>query len=125
MTTGLPSNDRPAAEPGSVASAIAEVLANGVLTNGSYVCRLEETAAAHAVAWNGPAVGVHRHPARHPAARPAGGRPGRRHAALGHLGHPHLRHPVRRRPVQGARRNGIRLFFDAAHARLAARSARG
>jgi DegT/DnrJ/EryC1/StrS aminotransferase family len=53
MTTGLPSNDRPAAEPGSVASATAEVLANGVLTNGSYVCRLEETAAAHAVAWNG------------------------------------------------------------------------
>lgn len=66
MTTGLPGNDRPAADggqplfpdglplarpevadPGSVARASAEILASGVLTNGPYVRRLEETAAAY------------------------------------------------------------------------------
>jgi dTDP-4-amino-4,6-dideoxygalactose transaminase len=64
MTTGLPATDRPAAnggqplfpnglplarpevaDPGSVARATAEILASGVLTNGPYVHRLEETAA--------------------------------------------------------------------------------
>ncbi|MDF2743707.1 MAG: DegT/DnrJ/EryC1/StrS aminotransferase, partial [Actinomycetia bacterium] len=66
MTMGLPGNDRPAADggqplfpevlplarpavadPGSVASAAAEILASGVLTNGPYVRRLEEKAAAY------------------------------------------------------------------------------
>src|SRR5918995_2370778 len=66
MTTGLPGNHRPAADggqplfpdglplarpevadPGSVASAAAEILASGVLTNGPYVRRLEEKAAAY------------------------------------------------------------------------------
>jgi dTDP-4-amino-4,6-dideoxygalactose transaminase len=66
MTTGLPGNHRPAADggqplfpdglplarpevanPGSVASAAAEILASGVLTNGPYVRRLEEQAAAY------------------------------------------------------------------------------
>jgi dTDP-4-amino-4,6-dideoxygalactose transaminase len=66
MTTGLPGNHRPAADggqplfpdglplarpevadPGSVASADTEILASGVLTNGPYVRRLEEKAAAY------------------------------------------------------------------------------
>jgi dTDP-4-amino-4,6-dideoxygalactose transaminase len=66
MTTGLPGNHRPAADggqplfpdglplarpevanPGSVASAAAEILASGVLTNGPYVRRLEEQASAY------------------------------------------------------------------------------
>ena len=67
MTTGLPSgDDRPAADggqplfpdglplarpevadPGSVANAATEILASGVLTNGPYVRRLEEKAAAY------------------------------------------------------------------------------
>ena len=66
MTTGLPGNHRPAADggqplfpdglplarpevadPGSVASAATEILASGVLTNGPYVRRLEERAAAY------------------------------------------------------------------------------
>jgi dTDP-4-amino-4,6-dideoxygalactose transaminase len=66
MTTGLPGNHRPAADggrplfpdglplarpevadPGSVASAATEILASGVLTNGPYVRRLEEQAAAY------------------------------------------------------------------------------
>jgi dTDP-4-amino-4,6-dideoxygalactose transaminase len=66
MTTGSPATHRPAvdggqplfpdglplarpevADPGSVASAAAEILASGVLTNGPYVRRLEEKAAAY------------------------------------------------------------------------------
>jgi dTDP-4-amino-4,6-dideoxygalactose transaminase len=66
MTTGSPGTDRPAADggqplfpeglplarpevadPGSVASAANEILASGVLTNGPYVRRLEEKAAAY------------------------------------------------------------------------------
>jgi dTDP-4-amino-4,6-dideoxygalactose transaminase len=66
MTTGLPDKDRPAADggqplfpdglplarpevadPGSVIAAASEILASGVLTNGPYVRRLEEKAAAY------------------------------------------------------------------------------
>ncbi|HSK37476.1 MAG TPA: DegT/DnrJ/EryC1/StrS family aminotransferase, partial [Actinomycetota bacterium] len=66
MTTGLPGNDRPAADggqplfpdglplarpevadPESVARASTEILASGVLTNGPYVRRLEEMAATY------------------------------------------------------------------------------
>jgi dTDP-4-amino-4,6-dideoxygalactose transaminase len=66
MTMALPDHDRPAvnggqpmfpeglplarpeiADPGSVVRATAEILASGVLTNGTYVRRLEETAAGY------------------------------------------------------------------------------
>src|SRR5215216_5468488 len=66
MTTGSPGTGRPAADggqplfpdglplarpevanPAAVARAIAGILASGVLTNGPYVRRLEETAAAY------------------------------------------------------------------------------
>ena len=154
---GLPLARPAIANPSSVAEAATEILASGVLTNGPYVRRLEERAAAylgvrhcvavcsctaglmlvlrasglsgdvvlpsftfsasaHAVAWNGLR---RRSPtsAMTPAPRPVRRGPLGRGQDLGHPGHRHLRHACDTEALgRLARRNGIRLFFDAAHA---------
>jgi dTDP-4-amino-4,6-dideoxygalactose transaminase len=177
MTTGLSNRDRPAAEggqpmfpeglplakpdvadPGAVARATAEILASGVLTNGPYVRRLEETAArylgvrhcvavascttglmlalrvsglsgdvvlpsftfsatAHAVAWNGlrPAFTDIRPDTLLLDPVAAARATGMRTSAI--LATHTYGTPCDVEALRNvARRNGIRLFFDAAHA---------
>ena len=75
-------------------------------------------ATAHAVAVERPAAGVRRHRPADADALAGRGRASGRRAHVGDPRDAHLRHAVRRRraPRASPSENGLRLFFDAAHA---------